>query len=50
MSKLEDALDGGIGLSDDALRSFGMMQTRAQRTTSYALWALVIVMVYYILR
>ena len=50
VSKLEDALDGGIGLSDDALRRFGTMQARAQRYTHYALWALVAVVAYYILR
>ena len=50
VTKLEDALDGGLSLSDDAMRSFGAMQARAQRTTTYALWALVAVVAYYILR
>ena len=47
IEKLEDMLDGGVQVSDDAVRQFGSMQRDAQRFTHYALWALVAVIVYY---
>ncbi len=48
IAKLEGMIDNGVEFSDDALRDFGKMQHNAQRFTHYALWALVVVMVYYI--
>ncbi len=48
--KLENMMENGVEFSDDALRELTSVQARAQRYTHYALWALVIAVVYYILR
>ena len=50
VEKLEGMMDNGVELSPDAIRAFGTVQSRAQRVTHTALWALVAAVVYYILR
>jgi ubiquinone biosynthesis protein len=47
---IEDMVDGGIELSDDALKQFGAMQREANRLGHYALWALAIAVGWYIFR
>lgn len=50
IEKLEDLADNGFDFSEDALREFGRLEKRAQRLGHYALWAMAIVVAYYIFR
>jgi ubiquinone biosynthesis protein len=50
LEKLETMADEGFSLSDDALRDFGDMQRQAQRVGHYALWAIVILILFFVFR
>jgi ubiquinone biosynthesis protein len=50
VEKLEDLFDNGFELSDAAIRDIGSMQARASRLGHYAMWALVGLGAYYLLR
>ena len=48
--KLEDLADNGFELSTEAIEQMGAVQARASRLGHYALWALVGLAAYFLLR
>jgi hypothetical protein len=50
VEKLEDLIDNGFELSDDAIKQMGQVQADASRLGHYALWAIVALGAYFILR
>ena len=50
IEKLEDLADNGFELSDQAIRQMGQVQAEAARLGHYALWAIVALVAYFLLR